>query len=247
MLLKGRKIIVTGATGDIARGVIAGLELGDADVYSLHRGPGRGGGCDLSTRDGISQAASEIAAHAPDILINLAGTQYFGAFPGQPEDNVLTTYMVNLIAPVLLTQAALPAMIAKGCGQIVNIGSIFGSINYPYFVTYSSAKAGLYGFSQGLRRELRGSGVGVTYIAPRAVKTRLHDIMVQRFCALTKMRLDEPQIVALRILRAIEKREKNVYIGAPEAIIVKLNALFPGALDVALSPQIETAKKLFSS
>ncbi len=153
--------------------------------------------------------------------------------------------MVNLVAPVLLSQAALPAMRDRGAGRIVNIGSIFGAISYPHFVTYSSAKAGLYGFSQGLRRELRGTGVGVTYIAPRAVKTRLHNALMQRFCAAAKMQLDEPQTVARRIVRAIDRGETDVYIGMPEQLFVKLNAIFPALLDAALAAQTTKARQLF--
>lgn len=182
---------------------------------------------------------------SPDILINLAGVQYFGPFSQQTSKSVHATYMVNLIAPVLLSQAVLPGMQARGSGQIVNVGSIFGSINYPHFVTYSSAKAGLHGLSQGLRRELRGSGVDVTYIAPRAVKTRLHGALVGRFCEMAKMQLDEPVVVATRIVQAVIRREKDVYIGAAEKIFVKLNALIPGVVDAALAAETAKAREFF--
>src|SRR3546814_13795200 len=72
-------------------------------------------------------------------------------------------------------------MNARRAGQIANVGSIFGSINYAHVVTYSSAKAGLKGFSEALRRECGNYGVDVTYIAPRAVKTALNTPVVMRF------------------------------------------------------------------
>ena len=60
---------------------------------------------------------------------------------------------------------------AQPQAAIVNIGSTFGSLPFPGFVAYSTAKAGLRGFSQALRRELADSLVSVVHIAPRAIDT----------------------------------------------------------------------------
>ena len=250
MSFEGSSIVVTGGSGDIGRLVVEELTKAGASVVVVRRkvpeaGIAGGDEGDLSTQEGILATASRIAAIAPDILINLAGSQYFGPFVQQEQGDTHKAYMVNLIAPVLLSQAVLPAMQARSAGQIVNVGSIFGSINYPHFVTYSSAKAGLHGFSLGLRRELHGSGVGVTYIAPRAVRTRLHHAMVRRFCEMANMKLDEPAFVARRIVQAISRRKKDVYIGAAEKIFVKLNALVPSLVDAALAKQTIKARELF--
>ena len=79
--------------------------------------------------------------------------------------------MVNLVAPAALCCACLPFMKRRNSGQIVNIGSIFGSIPLAHFAAYSSAKSGLRAFSEALRRELADTKIAVTYIAPRAVRT----------------------------------------------------------------------------
>ena len=240
MSFEGSSIVVTGGSGDIGRLVVEELTKAGASVVVVRRKVPEAG-----IAGGDEGDLSRIAAIAPDILINLAGSQYFGPFVQQEQGDTHKAYMVNLIAPVLLSQAVLPAMQARSAGQIVNVGSIFGSINYPHFVTYSSAKAGLHGFSQGLRRELHGSGVGVTYIAPRAVRTRLHHAMVRRFCEMANMKLDEPAFVARRIVQAISRRKKDVYIGAAEKIFVKLNALVPSLVDAALAKQTIKARELF--
>jgi short-subunit dehydrogenase len=200
---------------------------------------------ELSTSDGIEAVACGIADLEPDLLINLAGVQYCGQFSQQESGNILENYMVNLIAPVRLTQAVIPGMQQRGRGQIVNIGSILGSIAYPYFVTYSSAKAGLKAFSEALRRELRDSGIDVTYIAPRAIKTGVSRGKVLEFAEMTKMRLDAPGAAVARIVRAIIGRERNVFIGFPESLFVKINAVLPGAVDVALASQVAKARSLF--
>lgn len=85
-----------------------------------------------------------------------------------------------------------PQMRLRGDGQIVNIGSMMGAVPYPYFTACSSAKAGLKGFSQALRREVAGSGIAVTHVAPRAMRTPLNTEAIQRFMVATKMHADDP-------------------------------------------------------
>src|SRR3546814_2629352 len=137
-------------------------------------------------------------------------------------------------------------MNARRAGQIANVGSIFGSINYAHVVTYSSAKAGFKGFSEALRRECGNYGVDVTYIAPRAVKTALNTPAVMRFAQITDMNMDEPDSVARRIVAAIAARKKDVYFGFPERLFVRINAIAPRIVDAALAKTDRLAAGLFS-
>ncbi len=249
MPLDGQKVILTGGSGGMGALIATNLLAAKADLVVVDRvapsGPARFIKGDLSTIDGISEVGHQIASEWPDILINLAGAQYFGPFEQQPADHVRMTYMVNLLAPVLLSQAVVPGMKQRQLGHIVNIGSILGSINYPYFVTYSSAKAGLHGLSQGLRRELDDSGIDITHIAPRAVRTGFNSEAVMRFAAITKMNMDQPDAVARRIVDAILKRKKNVYIGLPESFFVRLNAIAPGLVDGGICAGFSRARNAF--
>jgi short-subunit dehydrogenase len=251
MSLDAKKIVVTGGAGGIGALVVKELLARGADVLVVDRVPppaanARYANGDLSTMDGVDAVAAEIAHEQPDILINLAGLQFFGPMEQEATAHLHASYMVNLIAPVVLTQAVLPAMKYWGSGQIVNIGSIFGSIGYPHFVAYSSAKAGLRGFSEALRRELRGSGVDVTYIAPRAVRTGLSSAKVMRFAELTRMTMDEPETVASKIVQATIDRKKDVYVGFPERFFVLVNALAPRLVDVVLMADTAKARQLFT-
>jgi short-subunit dehydrogenase len=150
---------------------------------------------------------------------------------------------VNLVAPIQLTRMLLPAMLKQGRGRIVNVGSTFGSIGFPYFAVYSSSKFGLRGFSQALRRELDGSGVGVTYIAPRATRTPLNSNAVVRMNQALKVAMDPPEQVAAAIVRAIEQERAEVYLGWPEKLFVRLNAILPGLVDGALRKQHAIMRK----
>jgi short-subunit dehydrogenase len=177
-----------------------------------------------------------------DILINAAGINPFGVFSEQDEALVQKTLEINLLAPMLLARAVLPAMLAQGSGQIVNIGSTFGSIGFAWFAAYSASKFALRGFSQALRRELEDSGVTVTYVAPRAVKTAINSPQVYDMAKVVKMNMDEPAVVAGRIMLAIRRRSKECYIGFPESLFARINALLPGLVDRALRGQNRAAR-----
>ncbi len=249
-MLEGKSVLITGASGGLGGWVADQLTAEGARVTALGRTRPKGVAeflaRDLSTPAGIEAAASDVRDQRWDLLVNLAGVQHFGPVEAEAPDDLMAGYLVNLVAPVRLTQAVLPGMRARGSGQIVNIGSIFGSINFAHFATYSSAKAGLRGFSQALRRELAGTGVDVTYVAPRAVRTAMVSDRVLEFARLTQMRIDPPEATARRIVSAIRARRRDVYLGFPESVFVRLNALLPGLVDRALSANDRKAAQLFA-
>jgi len=249
-MLDRKSVLITGASGGLGALVASQLVAEGAHVVALGRSrPATVDGFlrhDLSTPEGIEAAAQAVQGGRWDILINLAGVQHFGPLEAEDPTELLSGYLVNLVAPVRLSQAVAPMMKARGSGQIVNIGSIFGSINFAHFATYSSAKAGLRGFSQALRRELAGTGVDVTYVAPRAVRTAMVSERVLEFAKLTQMRIDPPGATARHIVSAIRARRRDVYLGFPEAFFVRLNAVLPSLVDRALSANDRKAAQLFA-
>lgn len=251
MQLKGKNVFVTGGAGGIGSQLCAALAAEGASITVIDRVEAlpftasyiRG---DLGSLDGIQAVGEQLKALPVDVLVNLAGIQYFCEVEQQQASNTALTYMVNLLAPVLLTQAVLPHMKQRREGHIVNIGSIFGSINFAYFTTYSSSKAGLKGFSEALRREVAADGVKVTYIAPRAVKTPLNTGKVMELAARTKMHMDAPEYVVARILQAVLAQTKEVYLGFPESLFVRINALFPRLIDKALAGNDAIARQILT-
>jgi short-subunit dehydrogenase len=252
MSLDGKKVILTGGSGGIGR-LVATLFIGagaDLAVMSRsHRAPDgtRHLRAELSTIEGIAAAQAIVAGEEPDVLVNLAGVQYFGSVEEQPLDGLCKSYLINLVAPVALCQAALPAMKRRDCGQIVNVGSVFGSIPFAHFAAYSSAKAGLKAFSEALRRELVDTDVSVTHISPRAAQTNLITPDIQKYAQLTGMTIDNPVTVAEKIFVAIKQRRKEVCIGLPERIFSRLNAVLPRLVDAAVAKNDRKSKQLFLS
>lgn len=252
MLFEGESILITGGSGELGGRIAGRLMTAGADVTVLDRqAPTQPGvrflPCDLATPEGLDTAARDLARLPCDRLINLAGVQYFGRAQDEPSEQLSRTLNVNLLAPMRLSQAVLPEMRRRGRGQIAFVGSIFGSINFAHFASYSASKGGLRAFSQALRRELTGSGVDVTYVAPRAVRTAFNSPKVLEFAALTKMALDDPDEVAARIVAAVGDRRRDVYLGFPESFFVRLNAIAPRIVDRALASSDRRVAALFDA
>ncbi|AXB76562.1 SDR family NAD(P)-dependent oxidoreductase [Novosphingobium sp. P6W] len=247
--LEGKTIVVTGAAGGIGSQVSRLLCQAGARVVGIDRAD-----CpacdativaDLSDETAMASLVQRMTDDCPDILVNIAGMMRFGLHESQPIDALSLCYRINLLVPAVLARAVAGPMRARGSGQIVNIGSVLGAIPYPWFAAYSSSKAGLAALSQGLRREMMGSGVQVTHINPRAARTAFNSREVNRFLELTGMKADAPEWVAHRIVAAIEQRRATVSIGVMERVYAALNAISPAIIDFGLAGQIRKARAVF--
>lgn len=248
--LDGKQVIVTGAAGGLGAPVARRLREAGAQVIGIDRIDCPECDttilCDLSDDAALGKLAARLATATPDILVNIAGVMRFGLHESQPIDALALCYRINLLVPSVLAQAVAAPMRRRGSGQIVNIGSVLGAIPYPWFAAYSSSKAGLSALSQGLRRELSGSGVAVTHINPRAARTPFNNGEVNRFLEITGMKADEPEWVADRIASAILNRKETVNIGMMERIYAAINAISPKLIDNGLAPQIRRARAVFA-
>ena len=255
MTLDNAAVVITGAAGGIGSALVRGLLARGARVVLLDRDEAALSAL-LGTLSAPSARARPMAvdlldSHARnealqearhwlgdiDLLINNAGLLSFR--PYAEEDPLLLERIMHLntVVPMLTCRQVLPAMLARGNGQLVNVGSTFGTIGFAWFSAYSASKFGLRGFSEALRRELYGSGIGVSYIAPRAVRTALNTGPVYRMAEAVNMHLDAPESVAEQILAAIEADVDERHLGWPEKAFARINALLPGLVDRALRKQ----------
>jgi short-subunit dehydrogenase len=256
MQVQRKRVILTGAAGGIGS-IVARLladreatcALIDADAESLETLCGRlpnavAVPADLSTSEQCHAAAQQAIAAlgGVDIMINLAGLMSFCAYEDEDIGRLERLIRVNLVAPMVLSRVALATMLPQDSGQIVNVGSMFGSIGFAYFTTYSASKFGLRGFSQALRRELADTNVSVTYISPRAVKTPINTSAIMQTNIATKTKMDEPEETAAKILRAIETGRKEAYLGFPESLYARLNAVWPALIDTGTRAQNRVAR-----
>ncbi len=168
------------------------------------------------------------------VLINNAAVSASGFLPHLPAERLQQLMQVNLLAPMLLTQALLPWLKSAARGRVINIGSTFGAIGYPGFSAYCASKFGLRGFTQALNRELTGTAVRAAYLAPRAMQTAINSDAVTRMNSRLGNTMDRPEDIAPRVIKAIEKDRREVFFGWPEKLFCKVNALLPGAVDKAI-------------
>jgi NADP-dependent 3-hydroxy acid dehydrogenase YdfG len=188
-LLAGRTALVTGASRGIGARVAERLADEGALVWLLARSQaplaelaGRIGGRalpadlgdDTSVRDALGRLHQEIGG-PPGLLVNAAGS--FGLAPVAEETaaDFDTQLRVNLRGTFLVVRTLLPAMLDRGDGIIVNVGSVAGRKAFARNAAYSASKFGLRGFHEVLLEELRGTGVRATLLEPAATDTPLWD------------------------------------------------------------------------
>lgn len=110
---------------------------------------------------------------AVDVLVNNAGISQRSLAVDTDFSVYDRIVGVDLLAPIALTQALLPHLLARGVGQLVMISSVAGKAGIPLRTAYCAAKHGLIGYSDALRSEVAGQGVKVLVVTPGSVKTNV--------------------------------------------------------------------------
>lgn len=198
---------------------------------------------DLSDADARARISDSVMAMAGrlDLLVNNAGAIDAGPIRAQDEAAWRSMLEVNLLAPMSLSRHLFDLLKASGQGRIVNIGSMFGDIAFPYFAAYSASKFGLRGWSEALRREWADCGIGVTYCAPRGTRTPAADGF-QAYARAYAMPLDAPEKIANRIVTGIAGDARDIYPAGPERLFLLLQRLLPARIDAALHRQTRAAQ-----
>ncbi|AMV46876.1 SDR family NAD(P)-dependent oxidoreductase [Paraburkholderia caribensis] len=161
----GARIVITGRRAAVlddavkqlaAAGIAASAVVADASTDS-----GR-----AATLNGALDALGGL-----DVLVNNAGGVRAGRLEDTTEAEIRAMIDVDLLAPILLTQAALPKLRESGEGLVINVASGIALIGMPFYTTYAAVKAGLSRFGEALRRELVDEGVHVMTVYPGATDT----------------------------------------------------------------------------
>jgi len=142
----------------------------------------------------------------------------------------------NLVAPIQLTLALLPALRQRPQARVLNIGSATGRLGIPGFAVYGAGKFGLRGFSEALRRELADTPVRVQYLGARATRTEFNDVRADDFNRATRTAVDAPEVVAEAALTLLLSGRGEKFLGFPESAAVRLNGLAPSLLDGIFEP-----------
>jgi uncharacterized protein len=168
-----------------------------------------------------------------DILINNAGYGVFDKFIDASLDEIEQMMDVNYMGTVRCTKAVLGRMLQRRSGHIVNIASMAGKIGSAKSTGYSATKHAVLGFTNCLRQELVGTGVGLTAVNPGPIDTPFFDIADPsgNYVKNVKWFMLKPEKVAAKVLESIERRTPEVNLPLTAAAGVKLYQLFPRLFD----------------
>ena len=161
----------------VARNRARLVELADT-LQAEHRVPVRIEATDLSEPNAAMRLWRELfdAGIAVDILVNNAGYGVYGAVEDQDPAALEKMLQVNVVALTSLARLALPGMRARGWGRILNVGSVVGyQPGGPGMAGYYASKDYVTSFSKSLARELGGSGVSVTLLAPGVTESSFEE------------------------------------------------------------------------
>ncbi len=133
--------------------------------------------CDLADQDERDRLVSEVNTRprVVELLVNNAGFGSRGEFVTNDRERLVGMVRLNVEAVLDLTSRFLPGMVERGRGSIVNLASTAAFQPMPGAATYAASKAFVLSFSEAIRTELRGSGVGVTAVCPGPVKTEFSE------------------------------------------------------------------------
>ena len=256
MRIADRVVVVTGASSGIGWATALHLAARGASVFAAARNldrlqllaeqspritPVR---CDV-TVDADRAALIDAAGPEVDVLVNNAGLGHLGAVAQMPAETVRTIFETNVLALIDLTQRVLPGMLERRRGHIASVASVTSWIAFSPYAVYSSSKFAVQGFTEGLRRELVGTGVTAATINPGPIATEFYGRSTgatEEGAAMSRSSVGPGTgMVARAVTRSIRRRRVPGYqvIAVPRPVgLARLGAL-PGitrVVDVALVP-----------
>ncbi|HTB64115.1 MAG TPA: SDR family NAD(P)-dependent oxidoreductase [Opitutales bacterium] len=184
-----RTALVTGASSGLGLAFARMLRDEGLEVWGASRAPeetAKSEGwhavrMDLTQTESLLAAVEQVRREAgvPDILINNAGAGVFSSFANFPREQISRQLQLLLEAPIALTRAFWPDMLARKSGAVVNVSSLAAEFPLPAMSLYSAGKAGLSGFSRALMLEAAGRGVQVLDFQPGDFQTAFNRAAVR--------------------------------------------------------------------
>jgi len=243
--------VVTGGARGIGRQIAADLVvrgyrvvIGDLDEDATRRTATELGGAvsavrlDITDRELVAKTIDFVESTIGPIAVwvNNAGIMPTGAFAGQDPALARAVVDVDYAALVEVTGAILPRFLSRNSGTLINLGSATGLKPLAGLAVYSGAKAAVIGFSDALRRELRGTGVTVRVVLPNLVSTAMG-------AGITPPRLSPAvtaEQVSRAVLRAIESGPFAVTVPRILGPVLRISRLLPTSAQDWLDDRIGT-------
>lgn len=181
MRFSDRKVFITGASRGIGHAIAKAFRSEGAWVIGTRTGSNvdthevchEWVAADFSRIEQIRDCAEHVRRIEPHVLVNNAGMNTNAPFVDIAPEDFLSIQQVNVFAPFMLCQAAIPSMQRNGWGRIVNVSSIWGKISMAHRASYSTSKFALDGMTVALAAEHAADGIVANSIAPGFIDTDL--------------------------------------------------------------------------
>ena len=271
--INGKLVLVTGAASGIGRAtaevaakrgarlVITDISPLDETIATIKAGGGEiahAKSFDITDVDAVTTFAQEVHnAHGSlDVVMNVAGISAWGAVTALEHKHWRSMVEVNLMGPIHIIEAFVPAMVDAGRGgHLVNVSSAAGLIGMPWHAAYSASKFGLRGVSEVLRFDLRQHDIKVSLVCPGGVDTGLTETIqiagvdkgsasFRKAQARFKKRAVTPDHAARAILRGVRRNRYMVYTSPDIFLIFTLQRAFPPGYTAAMRIFNKVANKV---
>jgi short-subunit dehydrogenase len=173
-----------------------------------------------------------------DVLVNNAGKGTYGHFADVSLEDIEHEITLDVLAVVRLTHAALPGMVARGSGGILNVASIAAFQPGPKNAIYSASKAFVLSFTEALHEEVKPQGVHVSVVCPGATRTEFQQRGGFVGGKLPDFVWDTPESVADQALRALSRNHAVLVPGLSNKIVTFSNRLSPRSLVRKVSARV---------
>jgi len=250
-----RRALVTGASSGIGAGFVEALARRQWDLVLVARRRERLAemakrlrerreieveieAADLTEPADLARVVASIEASVPDLLVNNAGMGSLGEFAGLDPAREMAQVQLNVAAPLRLSRAALPGMIARGHGSIINVSSLAGFQPIPFNATYGATKAFVLSFSEALHEELRGTGVHVQVLCPGFTRTEFQEQAGMDASGVPGFAWMEVDQVVEASLHGLERGELLCIPGPANRLLAAVQRAAPHALTRRLAREI---------
>ena len=250
--LNGKVVAITGGARGIGKATATALvrkgcrvAIGDIDTaLAEETAAGLGGGTvalpvDVTDRDSFASFLDEAERQLGplDVVINNAGIMPVTPFAEESVESLHRQIDINLHGDITGTQFAIERMGPRRTGHIVNIASQAGKGALPGISTYSATKHAVVGLSEGVKAELRGTGIDISCVMPTVVNTELTSGVGQRW-----VKPVEASDVADAIVEALETKRYDVWVPKENSIIYKFLTLMPRGFREAMGRLMKVDK-----
>ena len=236
--LRGKVVAITGgargigkATAQALAGEGARVAIGDLDAELAEQTasglPSEGIGLelDVTKRQYFADflALVEERLGPIDVLVNNAGIMPLGDFVAEDDATAHRMIDINLHGVIYGMKLALPGMLRRNTGHIVNIASQAGKAGLPGGATYCATKHAVVGLSEAVRAEVRDTEIEVSCVMPAVVDTELGAGLVES----RGVKVSQPSDVAAEILRALQHPKFDVFVPRGSGVVYQLAGLLP--------------------